>query len=261
MGIVTPTNEEVIGFKGLHLYHAGISNCAMRVRVTLEEKGLPWTSHHFDILNKEHQTPEYFGINPKGLVPTLVDDGVVIIESDDIIDYLDKKFHEPPLRPTSESGLEEMYEWMKLAVNNHVGAVKTFIYYNKIQRFMRQSEDEKEKYSKLQKNEELRDYHSKNSGEGGITAEDAKRAEQILNDCFTKAEKILGGNDWLVDNHFSLADIAWIPLHFTLIRANFSFDGYPAVHDWAERIGKRESFKKAVLDWWPEGGLDSAAGR
>ncbi len=85
MGIITPKNTEVLDFKGLHLYHAGISNCAMRVRVTLEEKDLPWTSHHLDILNKEHQTPEYFGINPNGVVPTLVDDGVVIIESDDII--------------------------------------------------------------------------------------------------------------------------------------------------------------------------------
>ena len=91
MGIVTPTNTEVLEFKGLHLYHAGISNCAMRVRVTLEEKKLPWTSHHLDILNKEHLTPEYFGINPNGLVPTLVDDGVVVIESDDIIDHIDKK--------------------------------------------------------------------------------------------------------------------------------------------------------------------------
>ena len=251
MGIVTPTNKSVLDFKGLHLYHAGISNCAMRVRVTLEEKKLPWTSHHLDILKKEHQTPEYFGINPNGVVPTLVDDGVVIIESDDIIDYLDKKFPEPPLRPTSESGLEQMYEWMKLAVNNHVDAVKTFIYYNKIQEYMRQSKEEQEKYKDMQSNEQLRDFHSKNSSEISITVEDANRAKQILTDCFTKAENILVNDDWLVDNRFSLADITWMPLHFTLIRSNFSFDEYPAIEDWAERISQRPSFKKAVLDWWP----------
>ena len=36
MGIVTPTNKKVLEYRGLHLYHAGMSNCAMRVRITLE---------------------------------------------------------------------------------------------------------------------------------------------------------------------------------------------------------------------------------
>ena len=44
MAIVTPTNKEVLGFEGLHLYHASYSNCSMRVRMTLEEKGLPWSA-------------------------------------------------------------------------------------------------------------------------------------------------------------------------------------------------------------------------
>ena len=92
MGVITPTNKEVVDFKGLHLFHAGVSNCSMRVRLTLEEKKLPWTSHHVDLFKKENLTAEYFGINPKGLVPVLVDDGVVITESDDIIDHLDQKF-------------------------------------------------------------------------------------------------------------------------------------------------------------------------
>jgi len=251
MGIVTPTNKDVLDFKGLHLYHAGISNCAMRVRVTLEEKNLPWTSHHLDILNKEHLTPEYFGINPNGLVPTLVDDGVVIIESDDIIDYIDEKYPQPPLRATTASGLEEMYGWMKLAVNNHVGAVKTYIYYHKIQKFMRKTEQEQSEYLDLQANKELVDFHEKNSSAKGVSEEDVARAEKILTDCFSKAEIILKDNNWLVENRFTLADIAWVPLHFTLIRADFSFDQYPAVNEWANRISERESFKKGVVDWWP----------
>lgn len=257
MGEITPTNKEVLSYKGLHLFHAGISNCAMRVRVTLEEKELPWTSHHLDILNKEHITPEYFGINPNGVVPTLVDDGVVIIESDDIIDHLDKKFPTPALRPESPSELDEMYEWMKLAVNNHVGGVKTFIYYHKIQKFMRKSEDEQKEYEQLQTNEELVDFHNnKSSTSKGFSEEEVKQAEGILKDCFTKAERILCDHDWLVADKFTLADIAWIPLHFTLIRAEFSFDEFPAVNAWAKRISERDSFKKGVIDWWPSKGLD-----
>ena len=47
------------------------------------------------------------------------------------------------------------------------------------------------------------------------------------------------------------ADIAWLPLHFSLIRAEFSFDDYPAIDTWAKRFSERDSFKKGVLDWWP----------
>ena len=251
MGIITTTNGKVLKYKGLHLYHAGISNCAMRVRVVLEEKKLQWTSHHIDILKKEHLTPEYFSINPKGLVPALVHDGVVIVESDDIIDYIDKTFPEPPLSPIDQSEREAMYGWMKLAVNNHIGAVKTYIYYNKIQKFMRQSEDEKKSYEKLQTNKNLSEFHKKNSSNDGISEEDAEKAKGILTDCFNKAEAILQNKDWLVGDNYSLADITWIPLHFTLHRSGFSFEEYPAIEEWAKRISERESFKKGVLEWWP----------
>ena len=40
MGRITPTNKAVLELKGLHLYHADLSNCSMRVRIALEEKNL-----------------------------------------------------------------------------------------------------------------------------------------------------------------------------------------------------------------------------
>ena len=36
--IVTPTNKSVTELEGLHLYHADISNCSMRVRMVLAER-------------------------------------------------------------------------------------------------------------------------------------------------------------------------------------------------------------------------------
>jgi glutathione S-transferase len=51
---------------------------------------------------------------------------------------------------------------------------------------------------------------------------------------------------------FTLADVAWIPLHFTLIGANFSFDPYPGISKWAERIAARPSFQTGVLKWCPK---------
>ena len=104
MAVIVPTDKSVESLEGIHLYHGDISNCSMRVRMTLVEKGLPWTSHHLDLKLKENISDEYFGINPNGLVPTLIDDGVVHIESNDIIDYLDETYPEPSLRAESDEG-------------------------------------------------------------------------------------------------------------------------------------------------------------
>ena len=253
MGIVTPTNTEVLTFKGLHLYHSGISNCSMRVRMTLEEKGLGWTSHHLDILKKEHITPEYFGINPNGVVPTLVHDGVVLIESDDIIDYLDKTFPVRPLRPSEPDQLDTLYHWLRLATRIHVRAVKTYIYDRRLRGKMAQTQDERETYARLQTNPELLEFHRKSS-DGSFTQADLSEAEQTLETCFTEADALLGNSKWMVGDQFSLADIAWIPLHFTLKElARYPFERFSNIQAWADRIAERESFRKGVLDWWPSG--------
>lgn len=252
MPVITPSNQSVQKLEGLHLYHSGISNCSMRVRITLEEKSLPWVSHHLNILKKEHLTPDYFGINPKGLVPTLVHDGTVITESDDIIDYIDKEFPDPPLRPASDEELDVMYEWLRRATSIHVKAVKTHIYEKKIRSSMVQNEAEKTRYRELQSDEELLEFHHK-STTGGFSQEELIQAESTLDDCFDQLEASLANSDWISGKSYSLADIAWMPLHFTLEKlAGYSFADRPHVRNWAKRNQDRPSFKKAVLDWWPQ---------
>ena len=61
-------NKNVRNLTGLHLYHDPLSSCAMRVRMVLVEKKLPWASHVIDLSKMEHATPEYQSINPNGLV-------------------------------------------------------------------------------------------------------------------------------------------------------------------------------------------------
>ena len=251
MGVVTPTNTAVLAFEGLHLYHSGVSNCSMRVRMTLEEKQLDWTSHHLNIIKKEHITPEYFGVNPKGLVPTLVHDGTVIVESDDIIDYLDDTFPSPPLKPANNEDRNTMYAWLHRATAIYMEAVKPFIYAKRIGKRMAHSTDEDETYQRLQKNAELLEFHRKSTQEG-FSDEDTILAKDILDDCFLEMEQLLDGRAWLSGETFSLADIAWVPLQFTLEKlAGYSFDAYPNVSAWKKRVSERDSYKRGVLNWWP----------
>ena len=251
MGVITPINKEVENLKGLHLYHGGQSNCSMRVRMTLEEKGLPWTSHHLDLRKAENVTPEYFGIHPKGLVPTLVHNGVVIIESTDIIDYLDQAFRQPPLRPADETEQQKMLAWMRLAADNHIH-VKTYMFAHQIGKRMAKTEAELATYRALQHNEELLAFHAENSSEDGLSRERLATATAVLEDCFAKLDRELSEHDWLAGGSFSLAGITWVPLYVTLHNAKFPFDAYPHVLRWKDAVRARPSFQKAVLDWVPK---------
>lgn len=247
--IVEPTNKSVTELKGLHLFHADISNCSMRVRMALEEKGVPWTSHHLDLRKKETVTPEYFGIHPKGLVPTLVHDGVVHIESNEIIEYLDETFPDPPLQPQADGERQEMRDWLRTATDIHVPAVKTLIYTRKIGKVLHKNEVEDAKYRSLQRDPELLAFHSRASTGVGLPKEQVDKAEQTLLRLFDKADNALAQHKWLVGDRFSLADISWVPLHFTLIGVDFPFHRYPHVSAWADAIRERRSFQEGVLRW------------
>ncbi len=81
----------------LYLYHAPPSVCAMKVRLVLNEKGLPWDGKILDLRRGDQFDPEYRKLNPNSVVPTLVHDGRVVVESTVIIEYLDEAFPSPAL--------------------------------------------------------------------------------------------------------------------------------------------------------------------
>lgn len=249
MVVVQPTNKSVEAFEGLHLYHGAISNCSMRVRMTLVEKGLDWTSHHVDLKKKENITDDYFGINPKGLVPTLVHNGVVHTESNDIIDYLDNAYGEPSLRAEDT---EALMSWLELATSLHVPAVKPYVYATIIAPKVKKTAEEEAKYAELQKNEELSKFHAQHAGGKQFQGEAFKEAEAKLNEAFAKLESTLAGCKWMMGDKFTLADISWIPLHFVLIGCGYPFQNYPNITRWADACAKRQSFKEGILEWCPD---------
>ena len=81
--------KEVLEWKGIHLFHFSGSSCSQKLRIFLNIKDLNWVSHPIDLIKNENFSPWYLGINPRGLVPTLVHDGEVHIESNEIMKYLD----------------------------------------------------------------------------------------------------------------------------------------------------------------------------
>jgi maleylacetoacetate isomerase len=85
----------------LKLYTYFRSSAAYRVRIVLNLKGLAWEPVfvHLRRGGGEQLQPDYLALNPQGLVPTLVDDGVVLTQSLAIINYLEETRPEPRLVP------------------------------------------------------------------------------------------------------------------------------------------------------------------
>jgi glutathione S-transferase len=98
----------------LKLYDFGNSVCCQKVRITLREKGLDWEATRVDLFRSEQYDPAYLKLNPKGVVPTLVHDGRVVIESTLICEYIDEMFPNPPLIPADPWQRARMRLWSKM---------------------------------------------------------------------------------------------------------------------------------------------------
>ncbi len=85
----------------MKLYTYFRSSAAYRVRIALNLKGLAYQSISKDLRKQagEHRQSDYLALNPQGLVPALGHDGLILVQSLAIIQYLEEKFPSPPLLP------------------------------------------------------------------------------------------------------------------------------------------------------------------
>jgi maleylacetoacetate isomerase len=83
----------------MKLYSFFRSSAAFRVRIALNLKKIAYETVAIHLRRGDQSKPDYRGVNPQGLVPTLEDGGRKLIQSMAIIEYLDEVHPEPPLLP------------------------------------------------------------------------------------------------------------------------------------------------------------------
>lgn len=84
----------------MKLYNFFRSGTSHRLRIALNLKGLAYEHVPVDLRSEQHLGAEYKALNPQGLVPALVDDGRVLIQSPAIIEWLEERYPSPALLPS-----------------------------------------------------------------------------------------------------------------------------------------------------------------
>jgi len=250
MGLIESANQEVKSLQGLHLYHFFMSNCSQRVRLALEEKRLEWTSHHVDLASNEHASDWYQSIHPHGLVPTLIHDGRVIIESNDILQYLDAQFPEPPLSPADQGEAARMRELME-AASAIQPANKVLSHERLFRRFRKLSAEELEEFARRHRNADLVDFMRDYCDEGAAWRARIEEAERNMEQVLERLEGVLERTPWLSGEHLGLADLSWSVNVHRLVQLDYALSNRPRVLAWYQRLARRPSFERAVASYRP----------
>ena len=250
MGFYDSQSPAVRNLTGLHLYHFVLSNCSQRVRLALEEKGLDWTSHHLNLAANEHVTAEYQAINPNGVVPTLVHDGQVIIESNDILLYLEENFPEPALLPSAPPDRNAMVDWIERA-GAIQGTIKSLSHELLFRRFRKVGPEDVAFLAEHHSNRELVEFMRDYSEEGAAWTARVERAQLEMQSVLSELDSFLERHDWLSGATYGLADISWVVNSHRLTQAQYPLDAYPKLLSWHQRVTQRPAFDRAVASYQP----------
>ena len=243
--------KEILDWKGVHLLNYQFSACSMKTRIYLNLKKIPFTSHQINLSTGENFSEWFQGINPRSLVPVLIHDGEVHIESNDILEYLEGCFKESPLIP--ENMEEKVKEILKFEDNLHVD-IRNITFKFLVPRFLNKGKSVQPKAkNKATLNGELDSMDDVNRNfweeyeKHGIKDEDASRslirfrtALEDLNDQLEDSPYILGAE-------LSLVDIAWFIYATRIQHANYPLQRlHPNVSGWYERLYANVLFRKEV---------------
>lgn len=239
------------------LYHHGSSACAAKTRFALEEKGLAWEGRYVDILRGEQFRPQFLAINPKGVVPVLIHDGVVIRESTVICEYLEDVFPEHPLYPRSALARAQVRYWTK-AVDEELHPACSALTYIVSHRhtILRNGAGSFEEFL-AQGGAEGRAARALKWQwiQQGLAAPGAADKVRLYEDYLRSMESALENSPWLAGEEFSMADIALAPyvnrLDALAMQGIWSNGRLPRVEGWFQRIRSRPAFSAALESWIP----------
>ena len=208
----------------LQLYSLPTPN-GVKISIALEELGLAYEAHRVDIGESENLTPEFLSLNPNGKIPAIIDpDGpggapLGLFESGAILVYLAEKTGR--LMPGDPAGRYHTLQWVFFQMG-HVGPM-----FGQVGYFYKFAGRE------LADKRPLERYR-----------DESKRILDVL-------ETRLAGRQWIMDDEYTIADIATLGWVRNLIgyygaRDLVAFDELTHVPAWLERGLARPAVQRGL---------------
>lgn len=196
----------------LKFYYNPISVNARRVWVALLEKQISFEPILVK-LDGDQFHPDFTAINPLQRIPVVVDNGLPIVESLAILDYLEAKYPTPPLIPSDPQALAIIRMVEMVAVNELQPA--TVVLTRPLVR--------------LETN-----------------AQKLEAAQQQVTAVLEFYEGLLEHNPYFAGEEITLAEVVAGTLVPSLSLFGFSLETYPRLNDWVERLLQRDSWQQTT---------------
>ncbi len=274
MALVEHPKSPIVGkLQGVHLFHYDAAPCAQRVRFALYEKGLvrgrevkfdaadaascageegTWVSRQVSLVKKEHLTETYSKIQPNLVVPALVHDGRLYIESMEIIEYLDEAFGGTLLVPKQDAAvMTDAVALTSLGKELH-RSIRFVTFRWGLRGLARLSKKDEQQLRDLLKGgndaEQLVNFYE---GYDSQSIPEAVYEEHLekLNTAFQDHEQRLSdGRKFLTGDDLTMADVIWAMKTLRLIECDYPFEQcFPRYFAWFQRISHRPSFREGVM--------------
>ncbi len=186
----------------MKLYYIPISGNAYKVRILLSLLDVPYEKIAVDARNKQHKSPEFRKLSPRGEVPVLEDDGVVLWDSSACLIYLARKYGGEQWLPGDPARMAQVMQWVALAGNEIQFGLQ---------------------------------YARRGVLQDRWTACTLEQGHAMGRVALDALEERLKDNDWLALARPTIADVACFPYIETAPEAKLPLDPYPRVMRWLER--------------------------
>jgi glutathione S-transferase len=245
--------KEVLKWKGFNLLHFAGSACSQKLRIFLNIKEIDWISHHINLTKNEQFDNWYLGINPKGLVPTLVHDGDVHIESNEIMQYIESVNNNVILFPNDH--VDEITESLEYEDSLHIDLrilTFRFIVPHKLGKKDLKLLDEKENFKgtiqgDLDRNKQKEIDFWKQHYKNGITDDQVIRSANNFIVALDKLEKKLSESKYILNDNLSILDVAWFISINRIIITGFPVKyNYPNIKAWFQMLSSDKRFSREV---------------
>ena len=191
----------------LDFYYYPLSPLSRRVWIALLEKEIPFTPVVISLKDGEQFKPDFLELNPFHHVPVIVDDGLRVLESLAILDYLECKYPEHSLLPQAASQLAKV-RMAQMVANNELSSLVVPLI------------GEAENSPKLLK-----------------TKRKIKRILDFL-------AELLAGENYFGGNRLSLGDIVAGNNVVLINKLGFDLDCHQKIQAWCDRLMSRDAWQK-----------------